>query len=58
MSLDGNIIKVWESTTSAALALENVNKKKNICNCLKGKKKSAYGFKWEIAELKDKESLG
>lgn len=58
LSLDGNIIKVWESTTSAALALGNVNKKKNICNCLKGKKKSAYGFKWEIAELKDKEPLG
>ena len=51
LNLKGDLIKIWSSTTEAALALGDINKKKNICNCLKLKKKSAYGFKWEIAEL-------
>ena len=46
--LQNNYIRDWESTTTAAIALGNINKKKNISNCLKGKKKSAYGYIWKL----------
>ena len=46
--LQNNYIRDWESTTTAAIALGNINKKKNINNCLKGKKKSAYGYIWKL----------
>lgn len=39
--LDGNLIREWPSAT-------DVGKKVNdgICKCLKGKNKTAYGYKW------------
>lgn len=46
--LQNNYIRDWESTTTAAIALGDINKKKNISNCLKGKKKSAYGYIWKL----------
>ena len=39
--LDGNFIREWSSATDVGREL-----KSNICNCLKGKLPSAYGFKW------------
>ena len=44
----GKFIKTWESTTTAAIALGNINKKKNINSCLKNKRNSAYGYKWKL----------
>ena len=46
--LQNNYIRDWESTTTAAITLGDINKKKNISNCLKGKKKSAYGYIWKL----------
>ena len=46
--LQNNYIRDWESTTTAAIALGNINKKKNINNCLMNKKKSAYGYIWKL----------
>ena len=46
--LQNNYIRDWESTTTAAIALGDINKKKNISSCLKGKKKSAYGYIWKL----------
>lgn len=47
-SLDDKLLKSWDSATTAAIHLGDINKKKNISNCLKGKKKSAYGYKWKL----------
>ena len=44
-TLDGEFIREW----SSAIDVRNeVNG--NICNCLKGKLKSAYGYKWKYKE--------
>jgi hypothetical protein len=44
-SLDGSIIKKWDSILEAANSL-NVNKQ-NICNNLKNRSKHAYGYVWK-----------
>jgi hypothetical protein len=46
--LEGNFIKEWESATTAALFLNKQNG--NIVECLKGKKKKAYGYIWKYKE--------
>ena len=43
--LDGNIVKRWESITDAANSFSR--NRANISNCVNGRKKTAYGFKWE-----------
>jgi len=43
--LEGNFIKEWESATTAARFLNKQNG--NIVECLKGKKKKAYGYIWK-----------
>lgn len=43
--LQGNFIKEWESNKEASLCLK-VNKQ-NICNALKNRAKSAYGYIWK-----------
>ena len=46
--LSGNFIKEWESATIAAQFLNKQNG--NIVECLKGKKKKAYGYIWKYKE--------
>ena len=43
--LDGNFIREWPSATDVRNEVNG-----NICNCLKGKLPSAYGFKWVYKE--------
>ena len=40
-TLDGEFIREWPSATDVRNEVNG-----NICNCLKGKLPSAYGFKW------------
>lgn len=41
----GEIIKEWDSTTSAALHFGKIG---NICNVLRGRGKNAFGFGWRF----------
>ena len=43
--LNGNFIKEWPSATDVGKEAND-----NICKCLKGKQKSAYGYKWVYKE--------
>lgn len=49
-SIDGEYIKTWD----CMLDIENLYgySAANICACCKGKKTTAYGFKWEYTETK------
>ena len=40
-TLDGEFVREWPSATDVGKEVQGL-----ICNCLKGKKKSAYGYKW------------
>lgn len=42
---DNNIIKIWNSAKEVEDKL-NI-KRSNICNCLKGKRKTSGGYSWE-----------
>ena len=42
-------IKSWNSGTEIKRTLGYSNG--NICNCCRGKQKTAYGYKWQYAEL-------
>ena len=39
--LDGNFIREWSSATDVGREVKG-----GICSCLKGRKKTAYGYKW------------
>ena len=43
--LDGNFIREWECAADVGKEVQA-----NICHCLKGKRKSAYGFVWKYKE--------
>ena len=43
--LDGNLIREWECAADVGKEVNG-----NICHCLKGKRKSAYGYKWKYKE--------
>ena len=43
--LNGNFIKEWPSATDVGKEAND-----NICKCLKGKTKTAYGFVWKYKE--------
>ena len=43
--LDGNFIREWSSATDVGREVKG-----NICNCLKGRTKSAYDYKWIYKE--------
>lgn len=47
-SKQGKFLKEWESATSAAVALGNIDMKKNISACARGNKKTAYGCVWKF----------
>ena len=40
-TLDGNFIREWECANDVGKEIQS-----NIVSCLKGRKKSAYGYKW------------
>ena len=44
-SLDGELIREWECAADVGKEV-----KSNICKCLKGKYKQAYGFIWKYKE--------
>ena len=44
-SLDGEFLREWSSATDVGREAQA-----NICYCLKGKTKSAYGFVWKYKE--------
>ncbi len=46
---DGKIVKTFDSISSAARYYD-MKTHNSIWNCLKGKAKSAYGFKWRYAD--------
>lgn len=46
VSLDGEIINVWNGIREAARAL-GIKSHRHISDCCKGKAKTCYGFKWE-----------
>ncbi len=45
LTLDGKLIKIWDSANEAARILEF--SQGNISSCCRGKYKHAYGFKWK-----------
>ena len=47
--LDGNFIREWPSATDVGIEVCG-----NICNCLKGRQKTAYGYKWKYKNEEDK----
>lgn len=44
--LGGNFIKEWKSATEAELFMSGDKDKDNIRSCIRGKQKTAYGYKW------------
>ena len=50
-TLDGEKIREFESLTKAAIFLGDSNKKKHICSVCKGKRNTAYGYKWNYTTL-------
>lgn len=48
-SLDGKIIKKWNGYKQ--LLTETKFRQGDICECCKGKQKSAFGFMWEEVRL-------
>ena len=43
--LDGNFVREWPSATDVGKEVKG-----NICNCLKGNCKTAYGYMWKYKE--------
>ena len=43
--LDGNFIREWPSATDVGLEVQS-----HICDCLKGNRKTAYGYIWKYKE--------
>ena len=43
--LDGNFIREWECTADVGRGVESF-----ICQCLKGRRPTAYGYKWVYKE--------
>ena len=43
--LDGNFIREWPSATDVGTQI-----RKSICECLKGRHKTAYDYKWKYKE--------
>lgn len=48
-TLDGIFIRVWDSVAEAGRALSLSGNHTSISRCLKGKSKTAYGYKWSYA---------
>lgn len=48
LDMDGNFIRFWPTAREACRVLGL--KPQNITNCLKGRCKTAYNYKWRYAE--------
>ena len=44
-SLDGEFIREWQSATDVGIEVQS-----HICDCAKGRKKSAYGYLWKYKD--------
>ena len=44
-SLDGEFVREWPSATDVGIEVQG-----HICNCLNGRRKTAYGFIWKYKE--------
>lgn len=55
---EGNFIQTYKSAHEAAKALGNKRYRQHIQECLKGKRKSAYGYIWEYNDDVIKSSSG
>ena len=49
LSLDGVVIKIWKSATESAKALDG--ERTSIVTCLKGRGKTALGYKWRYQNV-------
>ena len=47
LTLNGEVVKIWDSMHDVERTLGYYNN--SICNCCKGKLKSAHGYKWKYA---------
>ncbi len=47
----GKKIKTFNSINEAATAMGDINFRRNIANCCKGKQKTAYGYGWEFEDF-------
>lgn len=48
LTLDGKLVKVWQS--SKQIERETGYSQGNIIQCCRGKKRSAYGYRWEYSD--------
>lgn len=48
--LDGNYIKTFNSLTEAAVEVKGIRKTASLSQCLSGRAKSAWGYKWKLVE--------
>lgn len=50
LDLDGSFVALHNSLSDAARAMGDVKKKGRISDAVNGKTKTAYGYKWEVAD--------
>lgn len=50
-TLDGVIICEYDSIASCDLCIEDISKQSHISDCINGKRKSAYGYRWERVKI-------
>ena len=55
LTLDGELVKVWES--SHQIERETGYSQGNIVNCCKGKYKQRYGYRWEYSDPSQQHKL-
>lgn len=48
LDLNGNLINTFPSIKEAAIAINNLNGRSHISDVCNGKRKTAYGYKWEF----------
>lgn len=52
LDLNGNLLKEWDSLRSANNSLSKTKSCASLSRCLKNKKPTAYGYKWEYNTVK------
>lgn len=53
--LTGNLLNLYPSAMSAALALGNIDYNKHIAHCCAGRRKTAYGYVWKFREISEQD---
>jgi len=52
LSLDDSVIKIWDSMADAAMSIMgDVGRRTDICAVCKGKRKTAFGYKWRYENV-------